>query len=184
MNRNDVIQESKKVMLKYDNKPDAGGSYSAFPMQYFFQVIHGVNTNGWIDLITSFRNVTIKKDDKTYPSIKLKEGSGNCSYWKQTKMPFQVIIKEPKGFKKTTGVDFKTLLVNTPKDQDGDKYNNEYIYHFESFEEANKFYLDTCFRFNLTDFTYHNDRYTQHLNNNVPQWTKEEYYKLIKSDVI
>jgi hypothetical protein len=39
-------------------------------------------------------------------------------------------------------------------------------------------------RLNLTDFTYKNKRYTQYLDESAPEWSKEVYYDLIKTDVI
>ena len=114
----------------------------------------------------------------------MKEGSGNCGYFKKEHMPFGVSIKQPKDFKKITGGDFKSIIVNKPVDQDGQEYKGEFTYYFKTFEEANEFYLINSERLNLTDFTYKNKRYTQHLNKKVPVWSKEVYYDLIKTDVI
>jgi len=184
MEKKDVIIKAKSYMEKQDNKPDAGGNFSAFPLQFFFLVVHGAGTNGYIDLINGVRYKSNLKPDNTYPQIKMKEGSGNCGYYKKQHLPFSVSIKQPKDFKKITGGDFKTLIVNTPVDQNGYEYKGEFTYFFSTFEEANDFYLINSERLNLTDFTYKNDRYAQHLDKNAPEWSKERYYELIKSDVI
>lgn len=184
MERDNVISTSKSICQKLDNKPDAGGNYGSFPIQFFFLITHGVNTNGHIELIRGVRHKSNLYPDRTYPEIKMKEGSGNCGYFKKEQMPFGVSIKQPKDFKKITGGDFKSIIVNKPVDQDGQEYKGEFTYYFKTFEEANEFYLINSERLNLTDFTYKNKRYTQHLNKKVPVWSKEVYYDLIKTDVI
>ena len=99
-------------------------------------------------------------------------------------IPFSVSLKQSKDFKKITGSDFKEIIVNIPDGQDGQEYKGEFTYHFSTFEDAKEFYLINAERLNLVDFTYSNYRWTQHLNNNAPEWSKEAYYELIKSDVI
>ena len=66
-----------------------------------------------------------KNPDRTYPEIKMKEGSGNCGYFKKEQMPFSVSIKQPKDFKKITGGDFKSIILNKPIDGDGQEYKGE-----------------------------------------------------------
>jgi len=182
--REKVISKSKKILQKVDNKPDAGGNYGAFPIQFFFLITHGVNTNGHIELIRGVRHKSNLYPDKTYPEIKMKEGSGNCGYFKGEYMPFSVSIKSPKDFNKITGSDFISTILNKPTDQDGQEYKGEFTYYFKTFEEANGFYLINSQRLNLTDFTYKNDRYIQHIEKVTPEWSREAYYELIKSDVI
>jgi hypothetical protein len=58
MERDNVISTSKSICQKLDNKPDAGGNYGAFPIQFFFLITHGVNTNGHIELIRGVRHIT------------------------------------------------------------------------------------------------------------------------------
>lgn len=176
MTKEEVIIKSRKYMESLVNKPDAGGNYYCYPIQYFFEI-----TRGYIDLISSVRYKSNLEIDRTYPHMRLKEGVGN--HRGSTNRRFSVSIKEPRGFTKTTGVDFKSMFINTPEGQDGDRYKGEFIYYFSSFDEANKFYLAMADRLNLGDFTYLNKRYTQHLEDNAPEWSKEEYYKLIRSDV-
>jgi hypothetical protein len=110
----------------------------------------------------------------------MKEGSGNCAYFKKEYMPFGVSLKQPKEY---TG-DFMSTILNKPTDQDGQEYNGEFTYYFKTFEEANQFYLINSERLNLTDFTYKNKRYTQHIEKIAPEWSRESYYDLIKTDVI
>jgi hypothetical protein len=184
MKKEKVIIKSKNILQKVDNKPDAGGNYRAFPIQFFFLIVHGVNTNGHIELIRSVRHKSNLYVNKNYPEIKMRERSGNCGYFKGEYIPFSVSIKSPKDFNKITGGDFKSIILNKPIDQDGQEYKGEFTYYFKTFEEANQFYLVNCEKLNLTDFTYKNDRYMQHIKNVAPKWTKEIYYELIKSNVI
>ena len=92
MGRDKVIIESKNIYQKVDNKPDAAGNYTAFPIQFFFQIIHGAATNGHIDLITGIRYKSNLKPDNTYPQIKMTEGSGNCGYF-QKQHTFLSVLK-------------------------------------------------------------------------------------------
>jgi len=178
--RENIISKSKIIYQKADNKPDAAGNYGAFPIQFFFLITHGVNTNGHIELIKGVRHKSNLQPDKTYPQIKMKEGSGNCAYFKKEYMPFGVSLKQPKEY---TG-DFMSTILNKPTDQDGQEYNGEFTYYFKTFEEANQFYLINSERLNLTDFTYKNKRYTQYIEKIAPEWSREAYYELIKTDVI
>jgi len=184
MKRDNVISKSKRIFQELENKPDAGGNYGSFPIQFFFLITHGVNTNGHIELIRGVRHKSNLYPDRTYPEIKMKEGSGNCGYFNNEHMPFGVSLIEPKEFKKITGGDFKSIIVNKPTGQDGQEYKGEFTYYFKTFEEANEFYLINSERLSLTDFTYKNKRYTQHLDKSVQEWSKEVYYDLIKTDVI
>ena len=50
---------------------------------------------------------------------------------------------------------------------------------FNSFTDANEFYLNMCDKLNLTDDTYKNKRYVQLVNDNAPEFTKDAYLDLI-----
>jgi hypothetical protein len=168
MERNTVITRSKKIYESYLNKPDAAGNYFEYPIQFFFLIVHGVQNNGSIEIIKNLRYDNLNVDKK-YPQIKMVEGSGNAGFYKGKQMPFSVSIKAPKDFKKITGKNFKELINNSPKDQDGQPYNGELTYYFNNFIEANEFYQSLCEKLNLKDFTYKNYRYDQHLHNNAPE---------------
>ena len=58
-------------------------------------------------------------------------------------------------------------------------YKKEHMFHFNTFEDANEFYVNMADRLSLTDDTYRNERYIQLYNNNVPEFTKEVYLDLI-----
>ena len=51
---------------------------------------------------------------------------------------------------------------------------------FNSFTDANEFYLHMSDKLNLTNDTYKNRRYTQLVNDNAPEFTKDVYLDLIR----
>ena len=97
----------------------------------------------------------------------------------QFRYKFVVTIKEPKDFKKLTGSDFK--ITGSEKALYSDSYKREHLLMFNSFTDANEFYLDMANKLNLTDDTYKNSRYTQLVNDNAPEFTKEAYLDLISN---
>ena len=55
---------------------------------------------------------------------------------------------------------------------------------FNSFTDANEFYLYMSDKLNLTDDTYKNSRYVQLVNDNAPEFTKDVYLDLIRDFIV
>ncbi len=92
----------------------------------------------------------------------------------QFRYKFVITINEPK-----EGSDFK--ITGSEKALYSDSYKREHLLMFNSFRDANEFYLHMANKLNLTDDTYKNSRYTQLVNDNAPEFTKEAYLNLISN---
>lgn len=172
-----LINHIKELFKNVTPKPDAAGNFYDYPLQSLFTITHGEPNCGHVDLITSSKVILTKNDfkrDKTYPTMSMTNKIGN-----QFRYKFVVTIKEPKDFKKLTGLDFK--ITNKEKALYSDSYKGEHLFMFNSFADANEFYLDMANKLNLTDDTYKNSRYTQLVNDNAPEFTKEAYLDLISN---
>ena len=188
LNTNDITMATKNEVINHINKifentvhtPDAAGNYHDYPLQSLFTIVHfecgGGLVNGFIDLSVSAKMILTKKNfkvDKSYPSMKLTDGGSN------SKHQYSVQINEPKDFKKTTGGDFKQIIIGSEKSLSNHVYKREHHFYFHTFEAANEFYVKMADRLCLTDDTYRNDRYVQLVNDNAPKFTKEVYLDLI-----
>ena len=111
--------------------------------------------------------------------MKLTDGGWN------SKHQYSVQINEPKDFNKTTGGDFKQIIIGSEKSPSNHVYKREHHFYFHTFEDANEFYTNMADRLSLTDDTYRNERYAQLYNDRVlgllvaPEFTKEVYLDLI-----
>lgn len=178
--KNEVIKHISNLFVNKTHTPDAAGNYHDYPIQSLFTIVHfecgGGKVNGFIDLSVSAKMSLSKKNfkvDNTYPSMKLTYGGSNCKH------SYSVQINEPKDFKKTTGGDFKQIIVGSEKSPSNHVYKREHHFYFDTFEAANEFYTNMADRLSLTDDTYRNERYIQLESNNVPKFTKEVYLDLI-----
>lgn len=180
--KKDVIKHIEKLFENMTHVPDAAGNYHDYPLQSLFTIVHfecgGGAVNGYIDLSVSAKMILTKKSfkvDNAYPSMKLTYGGSN------RKHPYSVQIDEPKDFKKTTGGDFKQVIIGYEKSPSSHVYKREHHFYFDSFEEANEFYENMADRLSLTDDTYRNERYVQLYNDRAPEFTKEAYLDLIQN---
>jgi hypothetical protein len=178
--KNEVIKHISKLFENKTHTPDAAGNYHDYPIQSLFTIVHfecgGGLVNGFIDLSVSAKMSLTKKNfkvDKSYPSMKLTDGGWN------SKHQYSVQINEPKDFTKTTGGDFKQIIIGSEKSLSNHVYKREHHFYFHTFEAANEFYVKMADRLCLTDDTYRNDRYVQLVNDNAPKFTKEVYLDLI-----
>jgi len=151
-----LINHIKELFKNVTPKPDAAGNFYDYPLQSLFTITHGGINCG------------------PYPTMSMTNKIGN-----QFRYKFVVTIKEPKDFKKLTGLDFK--ITNKEKALYSDSYKGEHLFMFNSFADANEFYLDMANKLNLTDDTYKNSRYIQLVNDNAPEFTKEAYLDLISN---
>jgi hypothetical protein len=175
--KNETIKHIEKLYKNIVPKPDAAGNYHDYPIQSLFTIVHGGITNGYIGLASSGKVILSKrsfKEDKSYPSMKLESHIGP-SY----KYTYSVLINEPKDFKKTTGGDFKQIIIGSEKSTSSHKYKRQHCFYFDTFEAANEFYTNMTDRLSLTDDTYRNERYVQLYNDRAPEFTKEVYLDLI-----
>ena len=176
--KNDVIKHIEKLFENMTHVPDAAGRYHDYPLQSLFTIVHGAKANGYVDLSVSAKMILAKKNfkiDKAYPSMKLTWLGTN------TKHQYAVQIDEPKDFKKTTGGDFKQIIIGYEKSPNNHVYKNEHLFHFNNFEDANEFYAKMAERLSLTDDTYRNERYVQLYNDRAPEFTREAYLDLIQN---
>ena len=178
--KNEVINHINKIFVNKTHTPDAAGNYHDYPLQSLFTIVHfecgGGKVNGFIDLSVSAKMSLSKKNfkvDNTYPSMKLTYGGSNCKH------SYSVQIDEPKDFKKTTGGDFKQIIVGSEKSLSNHVYKREHHFYFHTFEADNEFYTNMADRLSLTDDTYRNERYVQLYNDRAPEFTKEVYLDLI-----
>ena len=174
--KDETLKHISKLFQNQVHKSDAAGNYHDYPLQSLFTIVHGSPKNGFVDLSVSSKMKLTKGDfkiDKTYPSMKLTWLGTN------TKWQYAVQIKEPKDFKKTTGGDFKQIIIGYEKSLNNHVYKNEHRFHFNTFEDANEFYTKMVERLSLTEDTYKNKRYVQLESNDVPEFTKEVYLDLI-----
>ena len=178
--KNEVVKHISKLFENKEHKPDAAGNYHDYPIQSLFTIVHfecgGGAVNGYVDLSFSAKMILTKKSfkaDKTYPSMKMAWVGSNCKH------PYSVQIDEPKDFKKTTGGDFKQIIVGSEKSPSNHVYKREHCFYFDAFEEANEFYANMADRLSLTQDTYRNERYVQLYNDRAPEFTKEAYLDLI-----
>jgi hypothetical protein len=167
-----VIKHIKKLFKNTIPKPDAAGNFYDYPLQSIFTITHGGSNCGHVDLIKSSKIILTKNDfkiDKEYPSMSMTNKIGN-----QWRYKFIITINEPK-----EGSDFK--ITGSEKALYSDSYKREHLLMFNSFRDANEFYLHMANKLNLTDDTYKNSRYTQLVNDNAPEFTKEAYLNLISN---
>ena len=165
-----VIKHIEKLFKNTIPKPDAAGNFYTYPLQSLFTITHGGTKSGHVDLITSSKFIITENDfkvDKEYPSMSMANKIGN-----QFRYKFIITIKEPKESNiKITGSE-KALYSGV--------YNREHTFMFNSFADANEFYLNMSDKLNLTNDTYKNSRYIQLVNDNAPEFTKEVYLNLIR----
>lgn len=166
-----VIKHIEELFKNITPTPDAAGNFYDYPLQSLFTITHGGYNCGHVDLITSSKVILTKNDfkrDKTYPTMSMTNKIGN-----QYRYKFVVTINEPKESNiKITGAD-KALYSGT--------YKKEHLFMFNSFTDANEFYLNMCDKLNLTNDTYKNSRYIQLVNDNAPEFTKDVYLDLISN---
>jgi hypothetical protein len=166
-----VIKHIEKLFKNITPKPDAAGNFYNYPLQSLFTITHGGTKSGHVDLIKSGKFIITENDfkvDKEYPSMSMTNKIGN-----QFRYKFIVTINESKESNiKITGSE-KALYSGV--------YNREHTFMFNSFTDANEFYLHMSDKLNLTDDTYKNKRYTQLVNDNTPEFTKEAYLDLISN---
>lgn len=164
-----VIKHIEKLFKNITPTPDAAGNFYTYPLQSLFTITHGGVNCGHVDLIKSSKFVITENDfkvDKEYPSMSMANKIGN-----QFRYKFIVTINEPKESNiKITGSD-KALYSGS--------YNKEHTFMFNSFTDANDFYLHMSDKLNLTNDTYKNQRYIQLVNDNAPEFTKDVYLDLI-----
>lgn len=174
--KNEVIKHISNLFANQVHKPDAAGNYHDYPLQSLFTIVHGSPKNGFVDISVSSKMKLTKGDfkiDKTYPSMRMTWLGTN------TKWEYSVQINEPKDFKKTTGGDFKQIIVGYEKSPNNHVYKKEHHFYFDTFEDANEFYTKMVERLSLTQDTYRNERYVQLYNDRAPEFTKEVYLDLI-----
>ena len=166
-----VINHIKELFKNITPKPDAAGNFYTYPLQSLFTITHGGTKSGHVDLIKSGKFIITENDfkvDKEYPSIYMSNKIGN-----QYRYKFVVTINEPK-----EKSDFK--ITGSEKALYSGSYKKEHTFMFNSFTDANEFYLNMTNKLNLTDDTYKNRRYIQLVNYNAPEFTKDVYLKLIR----
>lgn len=166
-----VIKHIEKLFKNTIPTPDAAGNFYDYPLQSLFTITHGGVNCGHVDLIKSGKFIITEnnfKVDKEYPSMSMTNKIGN-----QFRYKFVVTINEPKESNiKITGSD-KALYSGT--------YKKEHTFMFNSFADANEFYLHMSDKLNLTNDTYKNSRYIQLVNDNAPEFTKDVYLELIRN---
>jgi hypothetical protein len=165
-----VIKHIEKLFKNITPTADAAGNFYTYPLQSLFTITHGGTKSGHVDLIKSGKFIITENDfkvDKDHPSMSMTNKIGN-----QYRYKFIVTINEPK-----EGPDFK--ITGSEKALYSGVYNREHLFMFNSFADANEFYLDMANKLNLTDDTYKNSRYTQLVNDNAPEFTKDVYLDLI-----
>jgi hypothetical protein len=169
-----VIKHIENISKNITPTPDAAGNFYTYPLQSLFTITHGGTKSGHVDLITSSKFIITENDlsvDKEYPSMSMTNKIGN-----QYRYKFVVIINEPKESNiKITGSE-KALYSGT--------YKKEHTFMFNSFTDANEFYLNMCDKLNLTNDTYKNSRYVQLVNDNAPEFTKDVYLNLIRDFIV
>ena len=169
-----VIKHIEKLSKNITPTPDAAGNFYDYPLQSLFTITHGGVNCGHVDLIKSGKFIITEnnfKVDKEYPSMSMTNKIGN-----QFRYKFVVTINEPKESNiKITGSD-KALYSGT--------YKKEHTFMFNSFADANEFYLHMANKLSLVDDTYKNSRYIQLVNDNAPEFTKDVYLDLIRDFIV
>lgn len=166
-----VIKHIENISKNITPTPDAAGNFYTYPLQSLFTITHGGSKSGHVDLIKSGKFIITEIDfkvDKEYPSMSMANKIGN-----QYRYKFIVTINEPK-----EGSDFK--ITGSEKALYSGSYKKEHTFMFNSFTDANEFYLHMSDKLNLTNDTYKNNRYVQLVNDNAPEFTKDVYLNLIK----
>ena len=166
-----VIGHIEKLSKNTIPTPDAAGNFYEYPLQSLFTITHGGTKSGHVDLIKSGKFIITEnnfKVDKEYPSMSMTNKIG-----KQYRYKFVVTINEPK-----EKLDFK--ITGSEKAVYSGVYKKEHTFMFNSFTDANEFYLHMSDKLNLTNDTYKNRRYTQLVNDNAPEFTKDVYLNLIR----
>lgn len=165
--RETLINHINKIHENIIPTPDAGGGYYQYPMQSILNIIK----NGKITLSTaaifklSKRNFNLDKD---YTSVTLVE-TPNKAY--KYRYSVDLILG---------GEDKASFEYDGPNVF---KYRNEVSIVFNSFQEANDFYNNMIDRFNLSSHVYSLYRYQQNIDGDVPEYTYDEYIKLITTNV-
>jgi len=98
---------------------------------------------------------------------------------KQYRYKFVVSIKEPKDGPKLEIAEATKSIGNSALYSG--QYKKEHLFMFNLFSDANEFYLDMANKLDLTNDTYKNKRYTQLVNDNAPEFTKDNYLDLISN---
>lgn len=180
-----LINHIKELFKNITPKPDAAGNFYDYPLQSLFTITHGGccndsrcvgNNSGHVDLIKSGKFIITENDfkvDKDHPSMSMTNKIGN-----QWRYKFVVTIKEPKDSDSKI-TEAKKAIGNAALYSDS--YKGEHLFMFNSFADANEFYLDMANKLNLTDDTYKNSRYIQLVNDNAPEFTKDVYLDLISN---
>ena len=171
-----VIKHIENLSKNITPKPDAAGNFYDYPLQSLFTITHGGINSGHVDLIKSGKFIITENDfkvDKDHPSMSMTNKIGN-----QWRYKFVVTIKEPKD--SDSKITEATKAIGNAALY-SDSYKGEHLFMFNSFADANEFYLDMANKLNLTDDTYKNSRYTQLVNDNAPEFTKEAYLDLISN---
>jgi hypothetical protein len=165
-----VIKHIEKLFKNTIPTPDAAGNFYTYPLQSLFTITHGGTKSGHVDLIKSGKFIITENDlsvDKEYPSMSMTNKIGN-----QYRYKFVVTINEPK--------ESNIKITGSEKALYSGHYEKEHTFMFNSFTDANEFYLNMCDKLNLTNDTYKNSRYTQLVNDNAPEFTKDVYLNLIR----
>ena len=165
-----LINHIKELFKNITPKPDAAGNFYEYPLQSLFTITHGGQNCGHVDLITSGKFIITENDfkvDKTFASMSMSSKIGN-----QFRYKFIVTINEPK--------ESDIKITESEKAVYSGVYKKEHTFMFNSFTDANEFYLHMSDKLNLTNDTYKNRRYTQLVNDNAPEFTKDVYLNLIR----
>jgi hypothetical protein len=166
----------KKKLLNHINHihkdivptPDAAGGYYQYPIQSIMTIIK----NGKITLsLASLFNITKNdfKPNKEFSSVELIELSSKG--YKYNYSVELILNKEDKA--SYTYKDSPEVI----------KYRNQFIHCFQTFTQANEFYIQMVDKFNLKENIYSLYRYQQHIDSNTPEYTYDEYIKLITTNV-
>lgn len=172
-----LIKHIENLSKNITPKPDAAGNFSDYPLQSLFTITHGGINSGHVDLIKSSKFIITENDirpDKEYTSMSMTNKIGN-----QYRYKFVVTIKEPKDGSDSKITEATKAIGNAALYSS--VYKKEHLFMFNSFFDANEFYLHMANKLNLTDDTYKNKRYTQLVNNNAPEFTKDNYLDLISN---
>lgn len=166
-----LIKHIEKLSKNITPKPDAAGNFYDYPLQFLFTITHGEPNCGHVDIIKSNKVIITENDfkvDKTFASMSMTNKIGN-----QFRYKFVVTINEPK--------ESNIKITGSEKALYSGSYKKEHTFMFNSFTDANEFYLQMANKLNLTDDTYKNNRYVQLVNDNAPEFTKDAYLDLIRN---
>lgn len=170
-----VINHIENLSKNITPTPDAAGNFYTYPLQSLFTITHGGTKSGHVDLIKSGKFIITENDfgvDDTSASMSMTNKIGN-----QFRYKFIVTINEPK-----SESNFK--ITGSEKALYSGHYKKEHTFIFDSFTNANEFYLNMSDKLNLTNDTYKNRRYIQLVNDNAPEFTKDVYLNLISDFIV